>query len=173
MYDESACAQAPMFLEPSGHCEECRAKPDRSHRTRVLSACASAALYCDITPLPQRFPKRLLERSNRQVISKRWEGSPRTKAAWVPSSCRSVKRDPVRGEPRSGAIGGQIRRAGRRPQAGSSKPLRWDPVCAVHQTCGLPFYRLSAETGAVEARSRSVARARSFLLSKAGWVHLR
>ena len=148
-----------MFPEPTRHCEECHVKNDRSTRTRVLFVCASAALYCDINPLPQRFSKRLLERSIRQVISKRREGSPRTasetKAAWVPSSRRGVQRDPVRGEPRSGAIGGQIHKAGRRPQAGSSKPLRWDPVCAVLQTCGLPFYRLSAETSVAEARSRS------------------
>ena len=138
------CAAASMFPEPCEHSEECRPKQARSKCTRVLPTCASAALYCDITPLPQRFSKRLLERSIRQVISKRREGSPRTasetKAAWVPSSRPGVQRDLVLGEPSSRAMGGQIHRAGRRPQAGSSKPLRWDPVCAVFKTCGLPFY---------------------------------
>ena len=166
-----------MFPEQLALREEFRTKTVISTHVISSSLRAGVGLYCDTTQQPQRFPKRLLERPIRQVISKRREGSPRTasetKAAWVPSSFRSVKRDPVRGEPCPGAIGGQIHKAGRKPQAGSSKPLRWDPVCAVFQTCGLPFYRLSAETSAVEARSRSVARARSFLLSKAGWVHLR
>ena len=161
-----------MFPEPVVLREEYRPKPDRSYRTRILLVCASAALYCDINPLPQRFSKRLLERSIRQVISKRREGSPRTasetKAAWVPSSPRGIQRDRVLGGPSSRAIDGQIHKAGRKPQAGSSKPLRWDPVCAVKlQTCGLPFYRLSAETSVAEARSRS------FLVLKVEGDHLR
>ena len=160
-----------MFPEPSVHCEECCPKTTASCSYATLPVSAVAALYCNITPLPQRLSKRLLERLIRQVASKRWEGSPRTasetKAAWAPSSRRGVQRDLVLGEPSSRAIGGQIHKAGRRPQAGSSKPLRWDPVCAVFKTCGLPFYRLSAETSVAEVRSRS------FLVLKVEGDHLR
>ena len=164
-------ARSFMFPRPGGSVRSFTAKTTASCSYATLPVSAVAALYCDTTLPPQRFSKRLLERLIRQVASKRWEGSPRTasetKAAWVPSSRRGVQRDLVLGEPSSRAIGGQIHRAGRRPQAGSSKPLWWDPVCVVSKTCGLPFYRLSAETSVAEVRSRS------FPLLKADGEHLR
>ena len=125
--------------------EECHAKTPTSASYSTSCVAAVVALYCGITLQPRKLSKLLLERLTRQVAYQRWEGSPRTasetKAAWVPSSPRGIQRDRVLGGPSSRAIDGQIHKAGRKPQAGSSKPLWWDPVCAVLQTCGLPFYK--------------------------------
>ena len=130
----------PVFVREEFHC-----KTVRIIRVRALSSRGVAALYCDTTLQPQKSSKQVLERLTRQVAYQRGEGSPRTasetKAAWVPSSPRGIQRDRVLGGPSSRAIDGQIHKAGRKLQAGSSKPLWWDPVCAVFKTCGLPFYK--------------------------------